>query len=183
MWKDIWVLMLVLSFVMLVISIILMYVWDIPKLVDELSGRKAKRQIKMLQELNSSTSTFDRLSTNEIYSGISSGTLVNEELSNIYKEKTERYIHDIPPISSLEVFNSDLATLSKVNALEDNEEATSFLNNEDGEPTSFLNNEDDESTSFLGDIDEESTSFLNEDIIENSLEELSIVLLEEQSSL
>ena len=83
MWKDLWVGMLLLSFILLVISIVLVFVWNIPGIIDELSGRKAKRQIKLLHELNSSTNTFDNLSTNEIYVGISSGTLLNEELSNI----------------------------------------------------------------------------------------------------
>lgn len=119
MWKELWIIMLVLAFVTLGIAILFTFIWDIPNLIDELSGRKAKRQIKMLHELNSSTSTFDKLSTNEIYSGISSGTLLNDELVNTDEEEDA---------------TSFLA--------EEGEESTSFISEDGEECTSYLGESD-----------------------------------------
>lgn len=76
MLKDIWVVLLVISIVLFVVAVIFIFVWDIPNLIDEISGRKAKRQIKMLHDINANTGTFDKLSTNEIYTGMASGTLL-----------------------------------------------------------------------------------------------------------
>lgn len=72
--------MLLLALLLFVLSVILVFVWRVFDLMDELSGRKAKRQIQRLHELNVGTGTFDKLSTNEIYSGLSSGSLANGEL-------------------------------------------------------------------------------------------------------
>lgn len=158
MWKEVWVIMLLIAFVCLVSSILLVFLWDIPSLIDELSGRKAKRQIKMLHELNSSTSTFDKLSTNEIYSSISSGTLLNEELHNIDKENNES-LGDVKDIS------------------------TSFIGSEIEESTSYLADDDSEATSYVGeDYGEDSTSFFNTDD-EIGVNPIKIIILEEQSSL
>ncbi|MGV3076387.1 hypothetical protein ACEE21_15010 [Clostridium baratii] len=163
MWKEIWIIMLVLAFICLAVAILLTFIWDIPNLIDELSGRKAKRQIKMLHELNSSTSTFDKLSTNEIYSGISSGTLLNEELVNTCEEE------------EIENYN--------------NKDVCSFSEGDEEEcSTSYLSEDGDESTSYLEDDTEDSTSYLDiheEDSLEHSKEDmgLEIKIIEEQSSL
>lgn len=164
MWKEIWIIMLLVAFICLAGSILLVFLWDVPSLIDELSGRKAKRQIKMLHELNSSTSTFDKLSTNEIYSSISSGTLLNEELHNIDKDE----------VKDLDINES----------LEDAEEtSTSFLGSEVEESTSYLADDVSEATSYLGEEDyEESTSFLSTEE-EVGINPIKITILEEQSSL
>ncbi len=164
MWKEIWIIMLLVAFICLAGSILLVFLWDVPSLIDELSGRKAKRQIKMLHELNSSTSTFDKLSTNEIYSSISSGTLLNEELHNIDKDEVKDF--DINE------------------SIEDVEEtSTSFLGSEVEESTSYLADDVSEATSYLGEEDyEESTSFLSTEE-EVGINPIKITILEEQSSL
>lgn len=164
MWKEIWIIMLLVAFICLAGSILLVFLWDVPSLIDELSGRKAKRQIKMLHELNSSTSTFDRLSTNEIYSSISSGTLLNEELHNIDKDEVKDF--DINE------------------SIEDVEEtSTSFLGSDVEESTSYLADDVSEATSYLGEEDyEESTSFLSTEE-EVGINPIKITILEEQSSL
>lgn len=172
MWKDLWVGMLLLSFVLLVISIVLVFVWNIPGIIDELSGRKAKRQIKLLHELNSSTNTFDNLSTNEIYVGISSGTLLNEELSNI---------------DSVE----EVRTLGVSSDEDDYEVPTSYLNDEVEAQTDYLNDEVEEKTSYLDEDDEVATSYLEENEDCNTQYEtelnvkhnVTIKIIEEQSSL
>ena len=112
MWKEVWIVVLVLAFILLVIAVVLTFIWDIPNLIDELSGRKAKRQIKMLQELNSSTGTFDKLSTNEIYSGISSGTLLNEELGNI--DTVEVDVPNLDIIENKDTESDDFLVLFQV---------------------------------------------------------------------
>lgn len=160
MWKEVWVVMLVLAFMCLAISILLMFIWDIPNLIDELSGRKAKRQIRMLHELNSSTSTFDKLSTNEIYSGISSGTLLSEELSSTCEEEVKNCSsHKIGnPVS--ESVGQDLMSYT------DDEE--------DG--TSFIEGELDDSTSYLDSLGDTLSS-------NRVIKDLKISVIEEQSSL
>lgn len=178
MWKEIWIIMLLVAFICLVVSMLLTFIWDVPSLIDELSGRKAKRQIKMLHELNSSTSTFDKLSTNEIYSGISSGTLLNEELNNIDKDEVKEYD------------NSEAYAISPKEELEDEEEnSTSFLEGDEEEgATSYLSEDDEESsTSYMDEKDEEdSTSYLDvsdSDVIKETNNSIKIIVLEEQSSL
>lgn len=172
MWKDVWIGMLLLSFIMFVISIVLVFVWNIPGIIDELSGRKAKRQIKLLHELNSSTSTFDKLSTNEIYVGISSGTLLNEELSNI---------------DSVE----EVRTMGVSSDADDYEAPTSYLNEEVEAPTDYLNDEVEEKTAYLDEDEEVATSYLEEtedcntkcETELNAKLSVTIRVIEEQSSL
>ena len=161
MWKDLWVGMLLLSFILLVISIVLVFVWNIPGIIDELSGRKAKRQIKLLHELNSSTNTFDNLSTNEIYVGISSGTLLNEELSNI---------------DSVE----EVRTLGVSSDEDDYEAPTSYLNDEVEEKTSYLDEDDEVATSYLEENEDCNTQY---ETGLNVKHNVTIRIIEEQSSL
>ena len=58
---------------LIVISIVLIFVLNVPAMLDELSGRKAKRQIKRLRELNVGTGSFDTMSTSGLYN-VSTGT-------------------------------------------------------------------------------------------------------------
>ena len=84
---TIWIVMLVTGILLLALSIILMFVFHVPDLLDELSGRKAKRQIKRLKELNGGTGALENISsgfnTDDIYSAISSGSLISEEINEI----------------------------------------------------------------------------------------------------
>ena len=59
------------------VSVLLAFVWKIPDVMDELSGRKAKRQIQGLKDLNIGSGGMDGFSTNELYELLnSSGTLL-----------------------------------------------------------------------------------------------------------
>ena len=59
------------------VSILLAFLWKVPDLLDELSGRKAKRQITRMKELNIGTGGIEGISTNELYEMINaSGNLV-----------------------------------------------------------------------------------------------------------
>lgn len=166
MWKEIWIIMIVVGSLLFTVGVILMYIWDIPSLVDELSGKKAKRQIKMLHDMNSSTGTFDKLSTNEIYSTIPSGSLISGELAN-----TSDF--NILPIS-----NNSINFSENISSEEDLEESTTYINADEEESTSYLSVESCESTSFL-----DVTKGNNVNSVEGFKNSKTIKVIEEQSSL
>lgn len=59
------------------VAVLLAFVWKIPDVMDELSGRKAKRQIQGLKDLNIGSGGMDGFSTNELYELLnSSGNLL-----------------------------------------------------------------------------------------------------------
>ena len=69
--------MLIVGSVGIFISLLLAFLWKIPDLLDELSGRKAKRQITRMKELNIGTGGIEGITTNELYEMINaSGNLV-----------------------------------------------------------------------------------------------------------
>lgn len=59
--------MLLVGVLLILLSLILMVVWKVPSLIDELSGRKAKRQIERMRKLNVATSGLASMDTNEFY--------------------------------------------------------------------------------------------------------------------
>ena len=73
---DIGLVMVVVGLILLVVSLILVFALKIPDLLDELSGRKAKRQIKRLKELNIGTGSLEGIPTDDFYSSLSSGNLI-----------------------------------------------------------------------------------------------------------
>lgn len=69
--------MFVVGLLGILVSLILMFVWRVPDLIDEISGRKAKRQIKRLREINQGLSGMSSLSSSDVNDVINnSGTLV-----------------------------------------------------------------------------------------------------------
>ena len=56
-----------LGFLLIISSLVLMVVWKIPSLIDELSGRKAKRQIDRMKKLNIASSSLNITDTAEFY--------------------------------------------------------------------------------------------------------------------
>lgn len=69
--------MLIVGAIGIFISLLLAFLWKIPDLLDELSGRKAKRQITRMKELNIGTGGIEGITTNELYEMINaSGNLV-----------------------------------------------------------------------------------------------------------
>lgn len=79
MYRTIWFIMLGSGGTLFTLSIILFFVFNVPELLDELSGRKAKRQIKRLKKLSQSADISD-MSTEDIYSSVTSGSLLSREL-------------------------------------------------------------------------------------------------------
>lgn len=80
--------MVILGVVGLFISVLLAFIWRVPDLLDELSGRKAKRQIKHLKEINIGTGGMESIRTNELYGILNSGNLVWSSLE-ISKDSRE----------------------------------------------------------------------------------------------
>lgn len=69
--------MFVVGLLGILVSLILMFVWRVPDLIDEISCRKAKRQIKRLREINQGLSGMSSLSSSDVNDVINnSGTLV-----------------------------------------------------------------------------------------------------------
>lgn len=76
--------MLAVSIILLVIALILAVVWHIPSLMDELSGRKARRQIDRMRKLNLASSNFSVTDTSEFYKSMNGGDLVPR---GVYRDK------------------------------------------------------------------------------------------------
>lgn len=67
---------------LIVLSIIFMIVWNIPDLLDEVSGRKDKRMTDRLRKSNSSSTQFDG-NTDEFYGLINDKTLIESSTSTL----------------------------------------------------------------------------------------------------
>lgn len=76
--------MLAVSIILLVVALILAVVWHIPSLMDELSGRKARRQIDRMRKLNLASSNFSVTDTSEFYKSMNGGDLVPR---GVYRDK------------------------------------------------------------------------------------------------
>lgn len=152
---DIGLAMLIVGILLLVVSLILVFALKIPDLLDELSGRKAKRQIKRLKELNIGTGSLEGIATDDFYSSLSSGNLLSEEykaVSDGIKSVTE----------------------------EEEELVSNVDSQEDDSKTQFMDESEDMATGFIG--DEDVTGILQDvsECIENRHE---ISIIEEQSSI
>lgn len=152
---DIGLAMLIVGILLLVVSLILVFALKIPDLLDELSGRKAKRQIKRLKELNIGTGSLEGIATDDFYSSLSSGNLLSEE----YKAVSDG-------IKSVTEEEEEL--VSNVDSQEDDSK-TQFMDESENMATGFIGDED--VTGILQDVSE---------YIENRHE---ISIIEEQSSI
>lgn len=80
MLREMWLIMLISGIVLLATAVLLLFVLRIPELLDELSGRKAKRQIKRLRELNIGTGVLETIGTDDVYLSATSGFVFGEDL-------------------------------------------------------------------------------------------------------
>jgi len=126
MLRDIWILMILVGFICLALSVVLFFIWKIPEVIDELSGRKAKRQIQAMRNFNSSTDSLDRFPTGDVYKNISSGSLISRELGNT---EVKPVIEEITSgrVDEEEIVTSDLEESNPTSYLPENIEETSFL--------------------------------------------------------
>lgn len=176
---------------LIVISIVLIFVLNVPAMLDELSGRKAKRQIKRLKELNVGTGSFDTISTSGLYN-VSTGT----QTSMSTDEEDDFDVKDnfVSPTETNKsvVNNSSTSSESVVETPKEVEDEDSVSTNyfqETGNDSADL--EETANTNFLGDDepveedeDEVATDYfvgLNLGDVLNSTGKL--VILEEQTSL
>ena len=176
---------------LIVVSIVLIFVLNVPAMLDELSGRKAKRQIKRLKELNVGTGSFDTMSTSGLYN-VSTGTQ-NEVVSD---EDDDFDVKDnfVSPTETDDpvVNNSSTSSESVVETPKEVEDEDSVSTNyfpETGNDSAEL--EETANTNFLeddehieDDEDEVATGYfvgLNLGDVLNSTGKL--VILEEQTSL
>lgn len=150
------VIMLTVGVLLLVVSLILVFALRIPELLDELSGRKAKRQIKHLKELNIGTGSLEGVATEDFYNSLSSGNMISEEYE-IRSEVAKQVTSEI--LSKEENKKEDVSV--------EDMDKTQFIE-EDEVPTGFVEDEEDEATGLL---------------VEDEPKKNVIQLLEEQSSL
>lgn len=176
---------------LIVISIVLIFVLNVPAMLDELSGRKAKRQIKRLKELNVGTGSFDTISTSGLYN-VSTGTQTN--MSTYEEDDFDVKDNFVSPTETNDsvVNNSSTSSESVVETPKEVEDEDSVSTNyfqETGNDSADL--EETANTNFLGDDepveedeDEVATDYfvgLNLGDVLNSTGKL--VILEEQTSL
>ena len=166
MYREIWVLMLSVGILMLIASLILFFIWGISDLIDELTGRKARRQIKVMHDMNQNSGNPEGYFSSDIYGGIPSGSLLSVDSGSIGSDSEEVMIEDES--------TSDIEKVEEIAHIDD-EESTSFM--EESETTYM----EEDSTSFM---EESETTYMSEDVQASYLEgAISIKILEEQSSL
>lgn len=104
--------MLLVGVLLILLSLILMVVWKVPSLIDELSGRKAKRQIERMRKLNVATSGLTNMDTNEFYRSMVdasySSNMVGSMLDNPYNAMSERVVSSAVSNSSSDDIATDL---------------------------------------------------------------------------
>lgn len=135
---NLFLIMLLLGIFLFALSIILIFVFKVPDLLDELSGRKAKRQIKRLKELNIGTGAIEEMGTDDVYLSVSSGNLLGEEIS----KKVSSVKQDLNPTLTDED-EEDIATTEM-----SEENKTDFMDEEEVK-TEFI---DEDATDILQDI-------------------------------
>lgn len=205
---DIGVIMVCVGVVLLAISLILIFVLKIPDLLDELSGRKARRQIKRLKELNEGTGGLEGMATDDIYQVLPSGSLVSDELhpivtsGNVSEEaantgdiqkSTSGNVEDSSGngVSSDEVENTPVVRAVEISEPDSAEE-------EDEEPTDFMDVPEEGSiesgekgSTESEEEEEESTAYIDDGIVTELRSEIQeyvsnkkvIEIVEEQTSL
>lgn len=173
----VWLGMLILGFALLLLSLVLAYIFNIFELADELSGRKAKRQIKKLREMNVGTGGLEGVSTRDVYSSATSGSLMS--ISNILENEEPSMSIESGDVSD---DSEDIGT----NYMQNNEVKKESGEIDDPE-TSYLQ-EDDIGTSDLVEV---GTTYIREDLCGEGLSDKpkygrikkGIFIIEEQTSL
>lgn len=165
MLKTIWLSMVITGSFLFILSVVLVFVFRIPDLLDELSGRKAKRQIKRLKELNIGTGALGDMATDDIYTALpTSGTLLEEQIVKPVENKEEKRV------VSYSTLGEDDDT-SDVTADAEEDDKTGLIEEPVDSPEG--------STSFIDEkeLDESGTTCIEEEIeTGNEVSEVSEVL-------
>ncbi len=171
---------LVLAIIFLIISVILFIVLRIPKVIDELSGRAAKKGIKEKQQGKTTDSSISKKKEQAKYYNQNSGkiktrdTVSQETRANnqddttesLGKEKTTTKKPAFTPQFDPEE-TAVLGANSKLDA-----EIARASGDESEAPTDVLRDEDDEATDVLRDESEEATDVLRSDSDEEATDVL-----------
>lgn len=180
-----------------ILSLVLIFVLKIPELIDELSGNKAKRQIKRLKELNSATSSLDSMATKDIYGSVASGALSLGEMAieESIKKSVEIVDKSVDNSSAIkEEIKTGRVDLSRT---AEDEEATNYMGDEDseqstgymsGSPEVGMQEDQEETTGYMSgspkvdakDDQEESTGFMVEPPIVEEVEVPTGYIAEEE---
>ena len=149
---NVWLGMVIVGVILLITSIILTFILKIPELLDELSGRKEKRQVKRLRDLNVGTGSLDGVATEDVYQVMSSGSLLSDEVNiEVINTKIEKE-------QEIEDEGKDLPTSN----LDYEENKTGYVS--EGESTSYIDSSD--VTNILYDIEKYNITKHTVEIIE-----------------
>lgn len=182
-----------------VTSLVLMVVFKVPELIDELSGRKAKRQIKRLKELNEGTGAVEGMATEDFYMS-AGGYSITSDIADINDSiVSDRLVSDS---KRLDTSSTDIGEdtdsqqpkegIAKDSKDEDDEESvTEMVNDSDEEDfdaeeaaTEMVDDSDeDDSPTDLIDEDDQPTDLLSEEDETSKDDTHIITILEEQSSI
>lgn len=160
MLHTIWLVMIIVGCSLLVLAIILTFALKIPEVADELSGRKAKRQIQKLKELNSGTGALENLGTDEVYSVMSSGSLLSQELSKLENSSGE-----------VEPREQDSDEDTPTTAIDEDDIATGYMKESESEI-----DDDELGTTVIDDL-------ITSEIVVSKSSSKGIRIIEEQSSI
>lgn len=175
MYYNLWIACLILGFLLLSLAIVLTFLLHIPDLLDELSGRKAKRQIKRLKELNLGTGALDRTgATDDFYQSISSGSLLAEDIVQV-EQSISMPVEKVTksPIKVKQVFSEFQYNQNE----DDNDIGTTDMSGDELEATGYM---EEEATSYVDDSD--VTNILS-GVESFSSTHHTVSIIEEQSSI
>ena len=175
-----------------VTSLVLMVVFKVPELIDELSGRKAKRQIKRLKELNEGTGAVEGMATEDFYMSAGGYSItsdivdINDSLVSDSK-RLDTSSTDIGEDTDSQQPKEGIEEDSK----DDEESATEMVDGSDEDDfdaeeaaTEMVDDSDeDDSPTDLIDEDDQPTDLLSEEDETSKDDTHIITILEEQSSI
>lgn len=184
--------MLGVGVLLFVTSLVLMVVFKVPELIDELSGRKAKRQIKRLKELNEGTGAIGGMATEDFYMS-AGGYSITSDIADISdsivsdSKRLDTSSSDIGEDADNQQSEKDIVEESE----SDEESATEMVDNSAEEDldaeeaaTEMVDDSDEEdSPTDLIDEDDQPTELLSEEDETSKNETHIITILEEQSSI
>lgn len=177
-----------------VTSLVLMVVFKVPELIDELSGRKAKRQIKRLKELNEGTGAIEGMATEDFYMS-AGGCSITSDIADINdsivsdSKRLDTSSTDIGENTDNQQPKEGVAEDSKDE--DDEESATEMVDDSNEEDfdaeeaaTEMVDDSDeDDSPTDLIDEDDQPTDLLSEEDETSKDDTHIITILEEQSSI
>lgn len=177
-----------------VTSLVLMVVFKVPELIDELSGRKAKRQIKRLKELNEGTGAVEGMATEDFYMS-AGGYSITSDIADINdsivsdSKRLDTSSTDIGEDTDSQQPKEGIAEDSKDE--DDEESVTEMVDDSDEEDfdaeeaaTEMVDDSDeDDSPTDLIDEDDQPTDLLSEEDETSKDDTHIITILEEQSSI